>query len=841
MATIRLDGKYLDKDGKLSDEKVELTLKDGGFVKGTDGKYTKTFTNVAAGKYTVTETNSDVDGYDLVKDQSTTEGEATVEDGKTATVELKDVYEEAPETTKLFITKTVDGDNITESEFEGALKFTVQNEDGKYLDKDGKLSDEKVELTLKDGGFVKGDDGKYTKTFTNVAAGKYTVTETNSDVDGYDLVKDQSTTEGEATVEDGKTATVELKDVYEEAPETTKLVITKTVDGDNITESEFEGALKFTVQNEDGKYLDKDGKLSDEKVELTLKDGGFVKVDDGKYTKIFTNVAAGKYTVTETNSDVDGYDLVKDQSTTEGEATVEDGKTATVELKDVYEETITVQFTVNKTDAGNGDEVEGAKLELIDKDGKVVDSWTSKKGETHDFGDKMKAGEEYTLRETVAPVGYGKVTTDITISVAEDGKITSELKTSKDKDGNEVYLVEDDAIHFNVNKTDLGNGDEIEGAKLEVFDKNGKLVDSWTSKKGETHDFGSKLEAGKEYVLRETTTPAGYKTVTDIEFTVNEDGSVKADIKPSKDDKGNEVYLVEDAPFEYYVNKTDASRYNMKVRNSNIAIYEVDKEGNETEVGRWLSDEGTNNRFNVGRFMMRGGRYIVREEVAPVGFGRVTVDVVLERTGDTPESVKVSVIDEDGKEIDISNGGTYEDAAGDKVSIADDGTVLIEDDHIHFRVNKVDAGNGKELDGAVLILYLADDNGVPMKEVDRWTSKAGEIHEFGDKMECGKTYVLRETTAPAGYEKITTDMIIKVSEEGVVSSELSESEDEDGNVVYLVENSLKKGASKDSGKSKGVKTGDETPIGEWLAVMAAAMSGLAATIYTRRRREDDVE
>ncbi|MBR3330228.1 MAG: hypothetical protein IKG25_03315, partial [Mogibacterium sp.] len=114
----------------------------------------------------------------------------------------------------LVITKTVDGDNITESEFNGALKFTVQNADGKYLDKDGNLSDEKVELTLKDGGFVKGEDGKYTKTFENVAPGKYTVTETNSDVPGYTLVQDESTTEGEGTVVKDDTATVELKDVY---------------------------------------------------------------------------------------------------------------------------------------------------------------------------------------------------------------------------------------------------------------------------------------------------------------------------------------------------------------------------------------------------------------------------------------------------------------------------------------------------------------------------------------------------------------------------------------------------------------------------------------------------
>ena len=77
---------------------------------------------------------------------------------------------------------------------------------------------------------------------------------------------------------------------------------------------------------------------------------------------------------------------------------------------------VEVHFTVNKTDAGNGEEVEGAELQLIEvaEDGTetVYDSWTSKAGETHDFGDKMKAGKTYVLRETVAPAGHGKVTTE---------------------------------------------------------------------------------------------------------------------------------------------------------------------------------------------------------------------------------------------------------------------------------------------------------------------------------------------------------------------------------------------------------------------------------------------
>ena len=430
---------------------------------------------------------------------------------------------------------------------------------------------------------------------------------------------------------------------------------------------------------------------------------------------------------------------------------------------------------------------------------------------------------------------------------------TAELTDEYEKNPTNGPLEIKKTIGGGVTESEVNNGSitfEVTtgtGADKKWLDKDGNLKDKETLITLGAADGFEANENATVWTKTFASVPAGTYTVTEKNkelrgYVFNDEKSVVGG-DATLEAGGTETIELEDVykDFNYYVNKTDASRYNKKVRNSNIAIYEVGKDGSEKEVGRWLSDEGTNNRFNVGRFMMRGGRYIVREEVAPVGFGRVTVDVVLERTGDTPESVKVSVIDEDGKVIDISNGGTYVDAAGDKVSLAADGTVLIEDDHIHFRVNKVDAGNGEELDGAVLILYLADENGVPMKQVDKWTSKAGEIHDFGDKMECGKTYVLRETTAPAGYDKITTDMIIRVSEEGVVSSNLSASVDSDNNVVYLVEDNLKKGASKDTDKSKGVKTGDETPIGEWLAVMAAAMSGLAATIYTRRRREDDIE
>ena len=243
----------------------------------------------------------------------------------------------------------VENEEITEAEYNGALKFTIRNAAGKYLDKDGNLSDEKVELTLKDGGFVKGEDGRYTKTFKNVAIGKYTFTETKSDINGYDLVSKESTITGEATVVAGKTAKIDLVEVYEK--KLGDLIIRKTVGGDVTKEEVEKAALKFEVKTSDGKWLDKDGKVCDTKVELTLGEAdGFVTKDGGKtWIKTFKDVPADTYTVTETNSLIEGFKLA-DSSETEATAEVKAGDEATAELTDEYEKKSEVSTDKNKKD-----------------------------------------------------------------------------------------------------------------------------------------------------------------------------------------------------------------------------------------------------------------------------------------------------------------------------------------------------------------------------------------------------------------------------------------------------------------------------------------------------------
>ena len=52
-------------------------------------------------------------------------------------------------------------------------------------------------------------------------------------------------------------------------------------------------------------------------------------------------------------------------------------------------------------DMGTGEELEGATIQIIDKDGNVVETWVSS-DEVHTI-EGLTVGEEYTLRETVAP------------------------------------------------------------------------------------------------------------------------------------------------------------------------------------------------------------------------------------------------------------------------------------------------------------------------------------------------------------------------------------------------------------------------------------------------------
>lgn len=142
---------------------------------------------------------------------------------------------------------------------------------------------------------------------------------------------------------------------------------------------------------------------------------------------------------------------------------------------------------------------------------------------------KLEMGH-YFVKEVTASPGY---TVDALYyennadgSVNENGEHIV-VARSKEINANTIeYTVDslESPHHTIIHKTDITSGEELEGAKLQVIDSEGNIIEEWTSTKEPhdivaLHDETQGLKDGK-YTLREITAPYGYDTAEDVEFEV---------------------------------------------------------------------------------------------------------------------------------------------------------------------------------------------------------------------------------------------------------------------------------------------------------------------------------
>ena len=227
----------------------------------------------------------------------------------------------------------------------------------------------------------------------------------------------------------------------------------------------------------------------------------------------FDDVPFGKYIVREIESPR-GYILSDKEYTV---SISEDG-----EVIEITAENKPITVEISKRDI-YGNELEGAEMVLENADGETVDKWTS--DGTNHVVTELPAGD-YTLKEIAAPDGY-VIATDIKFTVDVYGNVTVENveATATSENGNPLVVMIDDTTKVQISKQDITTGEELPGAKLQVIDRDGNVVEEWVSS-SEPHFIEGKLIAGKEYTLRETIAPDGYEIANEIRFTVNEDGSV---------------------------------------------------------------------------------------------------------------------------------------------------------------------------------------------------------------------------------------------------------------------------------------------------------------------------
>ena len=143
----------------------------------------------------------------------------------------------------------------------------------------------------------------------------------------------------------------------------------------------------------------------------------------------------------------------------------------------------------------------------------------------------LEAGEEYVLKETKTPDGYATFKTQT--FTAEEGKDTS------------LSMVDEDT-KVEVSKQDITTKKELEGAKLKVTDKDGKVIDEWTS--GKQPHMIKNLTAGETYTLTEVIAPKNYKVAESLRFTVKDTGKIQR-------------VIMYDRPVNNYVETGDENNY----------------------------------------------------------------------------------------------------------------------------------------------------------------------------------------------------------------------------------------------------------------------------------------
>ena len=337
-----------------------------------------------------------------------------------------------------------------------------------------------------------------------------------------------------------------------------QVIISKTtVSGDEVT-----GAL-MQIKDEDGNIIDE--WTSEGKVHYAtgLVEGKkYILHEDLAPTGLnLANDIEFEVSYTKENQKVEMIDTINEVSKVDEKGNLLKGAEMTVtsnKTKNIIDKWISGQHIFDVTDEMKSQLKETGKVEgmyVDDEDSTVQYSIVKNKGkddytvmfvkdgvttytnidldgnETRHMIQGLEAGEEYVLKETKTPNGYATFKTQT--FTAEEGKDTS------------LSMVDEDT-KVEVSKQDITTKKELEGAKLKVTDKDGKVIDEWTS--GKQLHMIKNLTAGETYTLTEAIAPKNYKVAESLRFTVKDTGKIQR-------------VIMYDRPVNNYVETGDENNY----------------------------------------------------------------------------------------------------------------------------------------------------------------------------------------------------------------------------------------------------------------------------------------
>ena len=234
---------------------------------------------------------------------------------------------------------------------------------------------------------------------------------------------------------------------------------------------------------------------------------------------------SGRYRIVEITAPA-GYLL--DSTPVDVEFTYE-GQQIAWQVVDGTNTNLRTSVDISKQDITNGKELPGAKLEIRDADGNLVEGWTS--GKVPHTVRGLELEKEYTLTEKHAPDGYAEAES-IVFKLVQDGtEQVNEVYVKSHDDWtqpDDATVILQDAPVLDVDKTDIA-GNLLPGATLTIRDADDEVIDTWVTDY-KTHrvpvsDAFIKLSGEtKEYIytLTEDAAPAGFEIAESVQFKIQQ-------------------------------------------------------------------------------------------------------------------------------------------------------------------------------------------------------------------------------------------------------------------------------------------------------------------------------
>ncbi|HFU4517379.1 TPA: SpaA isopeptide-forming pilin-related protein [Streptococcus suis] len=423
--------------------------------------------------------------------------------------------------------------------------------------------------------------------------------------------------------------------------------------------------------------------------------------------------------------------------------------------------------------------LENATFKLFGEDGRTQVGSDLVTGTTGEVEIPALTPGTYYLQETQSPAGFQTNGTKYKLIIAADGTTTVEngddliavAPLSTDKVIQITVKNKVKTYRLKVKKRDYDNPTNgVSGARFALYPSEGPNEDGSNKVQVLINGRMTALEGGSyshldntidfpnippgEYVLRETQAPAGYEKIKDTRLRIEEDGRLTIlDSDPTllsvETGQGDTLTVIAKnlRTFNFQIKKVDSANETTLLDDARFSIYKTDVNWTkgDTALAQGVTSAG------IYQINLEHGYYILKEEQAPSGY--------------------------------LLNQKEY------RFQINHDGSILLHNPDETVSLSRADANrlilftmkntrsttsiklakrSYRDPNQRLEAQFELREGDNPASAVVKTTTTTGDEVSF-DQLALGKTYILKETVAPEGYQKIEKEFHIDIGADGTIT------------------------------------------------------------------------